>query len=322
MTTLWERPVFSVDGRSYDWSDVVLAAALWGEWNLLAHQAAEGVAWCARADPAAVRVAAEQFRQRRGLLAGDDMRGWLDRWQLTAEEWMDYLRRQTRPPGAPNLAADPDEVAPALHAEAVCSGRLEAWATKLAGQATAAGDEPADDHAPLTLDPVPLGFPPLAPDELSVRMARLRAAERGCLRFESSAVTADAVQREITVNRLAWARLDCQLVAVATEDAAREVALSLRRRERTLDQLATAAGVPTQQETVRLDVAPPELVGARPGEVLGPLRRGPDFLVLEVTGKAEPSVDDPEIRAAAARILTERAVRRLVNERVTWDDPV
>ncbi|HVF13428.1 MAG TPA: hypothetical protein VM942_02455, partial [Acidimicrobiales bacterium] len=269
MKTFWERAVFGVDGDSYDWSDVALAAALWGSWQGLERQVAEGVACRANAtragvvaDAASLRARAEKFRHARRLLSADEMNVWLRRWHLSSEAWMDYLRRAearqataadddgtTHPPPA---TIPGDEVAALMHAEAVCSGRLEAWAGKLAGRAAAhaaveplpvaAGDHASSEDAAGPSAPTPdvtaLGLPPIPSDVRRARTAHLATLDRSFLDYADSVVTPEAILAEVKARLVDWVRLDCEYVTVPGEDAGREVALSLRRRERTLDELA------------------------------------------------------------------------------------
>ncbi len=352
--------MFSVDNDSYDWGDVALAAVQWVSWQALERQVADGVACRARAareglviDTDSLRARAERFRHARRLLSADEMNAWLQRWHLSTEAWMDHLRRAearhaiatgdgktTHPPPAPPIPSHDD--AALMHAEAVCSGRLEAWASKLAGRAAAhAAVEPvpvpvaSGDHASpeeVAGRSAPnagvdaLGLPPIPPDVRQARIAHLATLERSFHRYTDSVVTPEAIVAEVRARQVDWVRLDCEYVTVPAEDAGREVALSLRRRERTLDELAHEAGVDRQRRTLRVDAVAPDLgaalVSARPGEVVGPLRRDHGFLVLEVLAKSEPSPDDPEIREEAARQVLDRAVLHLVNERVVWHDPL
>ena len=75
------RTVFTVDGETYTWADVVAAAEAWGE---------KGQA------PAGARRSVEErataFRRWRGLLSVDDTAAWFARWGVTVPEWLASLR--------------------------------------------------------------------------------------------------------------------------------------------------------------------------------------------------------------------------------------
>ena len=90
-----ERPVFSVGARPVTWGDVVAYAELVGAWDEIAEQAALGACAARHAEVAsdAVDRAAEVFRHEHGLLAADDLEGWLERRGLTVDGWLAYVRR-------------------------------------------------------------------------------------------------------------------------------------------------------------------------------------------------------------------------------------
>ncbi len=98
-----ERPVFSAGERTYAWLDVVQAAEARGEVAALEQDLAAGVAALARVELAAsdVDAAGTEFRRKLGLLAADEMEAWLSHWEITAGDWMGFLRRQSGPRARP-----------------------------------------------------------------------------------------------------------------------------------------------------------------------------------------------------------------------------
>ena len=60
------------------------------------------------------------------------------------------------------------------------------------------------------------------------------------------------------------------------------------------------------------------LVPARPGDLLGPIRDEPDYILVHVEAKFLPHVSDPAARARARASLVARAVDRAVNDLVVW----
>src|SRR5207248_1733163 len=133
--------LFAVGGDVYGWDDVVALAKRRGDWDELAAQVRAGLAALAeleaRGEPLAdeeIDESARQFRYERNLLAADELDAWLDRHRLTAADWRDSVARalaRDRSPGA-DASLPEDEVAAAVWAEGVCSGRLEQLAAELA----------------------------------------------------------------------------------------------------------------------------------------------------------------------------------------------
>ncbi len=62
------------------------------------------------------------------------------------------------------------------------------------------------------------------------------------------------------------------------------------------------------------------LVSASPGELIGPVERADGHMLLQVLGKIEPGVDDPELERRAGALLSARAIERELRNRVQWHD--
>ena len=146
-----ERAVFTVDGRSWSFADVVLAGYLTGRWTRVEREVAAGasairrVALAGTAERPAIRAAESEFRRARKLLAADDLRAWLDRFGLTVEGWREHLRRRLarellgeepvddlEPLSPGRDAADARPPATSVWTEAVCSGDLAGMCRRLA----------------------------------------------------------------------------------------------------------------------------------------------------------------------------------------------
>ena len=98
-----ERPVFSAGERTYAWLDVVQAAEARGDVAALEQDLAAGMAALdgLELDASDVDAAGTEFRRARGLLAAEEMEAWLSHWELTARDWMGFLRRQSGPRARP-----------------------------------------------------------------------------------------------------------------------------------------------------------------------------------------------------------------------------
>jgi hypothetical protein len=288
-----EQPVFTVGERTLHWADVLLWAGRTGAFEALARETAAAAEALERDGPppaAHVREAAAAFRYARHLLAADELEAWLDGWGLTTAEWLDHVRRGLA--GARNsLLQGPARDRDVL-VDAVCSGALEGWARGLAERLAVAPDA--------------------AEDELERRFEAFRAA----------AVTDDAIAHEVDGRRLDWVRVEGEVVAVADADVAREIALCAREDGEPLDELAARAGGELVRLDAYLDDAEPALqaalLGARDGELLGPLGEDGRWLVALARRRTAPSVGDPDIRARAADRVLARALARVVERQVTW----
>jgi hypothetical protein len=316
-----ERAVFTVAGEAYSWVDVVAAARLRGEWPELERAAAESLACLRRLtasgeelDLSVLADAERRFRVPRGLLTGEETVEWLERRQLTAPEWRDYLRRAAaRDRWADELAETVarfpvarEDVQSVLWAEAVCSGFLDEAAAKLAGDAALAAE------AGETMSGARDGA-----------FSRITVAAD---RMLSAAVTPEAVAREVALHRLEWLRVDGVVVELPTEGMAREIAFCVRDDGRPLVEVAVECLVWPRAYRVYLDEAPdgfgPSLLGAGAGDLVGPLRSGDCYALLLVEAKVAPVAADPDVRRKAVERLTARAVERATAANVSWCEPV
>ncbi|MGH2761729.1 MAG: hypothetical protein ACRDL0_08000 [Thermoleophilaceae bacterium] len=315
------RQVFSVDDEGYRWEDVVLAARAWGEWATVESGAAEGVACAHRAAAEGAPFsqddlgsAASAFRYARHLLAGDEMKAWLERWELDVEGWEDFIRRSLmRERWSAELAetaarfpAPAGEVSRALWVDAICSGALEAFAHALAARAAvhAALDPPAE-RAPETA-------------------SRIALLEESFHRFRERVLTSEALEQLVRARETDWLRFQCRALTFPHEGMAREAALCVRDDGMELEEVAGNAGASVERLHVLLEDAEPPLedllVSAGEGELLGPLPVGERFLLVSVDSKTNPSLEDSSIRERAERELVERAVRQEAINRVRWHE--
>jgi hypothetical protein len=130
------------------------------------------------------------------------------------------------------------------------------------------------------------------------------------------------VEREIGARTLDWTRIETESLELSSPDTAREVALCVRVDGRDLVDLAGDAGVPVSRRVLFLEEAQEEglheLLGARPGELVGPVARNGSFLLLQVRSRTLPSAGDPELRRRAVSYVVDHAVSRAFETRVRW----
>ena len=324
MNSLLGQLVFSVGRQQYYWDDVILSARRWGDWADLEKELREGIACLKRLDegeeefdPEALESAANDFRYQRDLLTAEEAEAWLNRWNLSADSWMEYLQRFIlRRKWADQLVeiaaryrVTKKEIHSSLHAEAICSGHLARFARALAARASAyekaveAGwvrDEPKSAEA----------------------TRRIRCLEASYQRFCDHVVDAQGIKNQVDSHRLEWIRVGCRYVLFSQEQMAREAALCARDDGMQLDEVAANASIALQNATLYLDEVEPALrdrfLSAEKGALVGPLNWDKAFGLFLVEDKIIPAVEDPEIKRRAQETLLESAVNREINKRVKW----
>lgn len=285
--------MFSAGERTYVWLDVVRAAEARGEFAVVEHDLAAGMAALdgLELDATDVDAAGAEFRRGRGLLAAEEMEAWLSHWEITARDWVRFLRRRLARGLVPDAAGgEPGE---ALWPEAVCSGALSSWAWELAGRAAAGGEH--DD--------------PDAYEEL-VRRAN----------------TPEARAKALEAKQMDWLRVECDLLELPVEGMAREAALCVREDGLSLDEVAGRAGVQVAERAFLLMHAPTELadplLSARPGDLVGPVSSGDAFFVALVRAKRAPALDDPAIGELLDVEVPRRAIDSEVKKWIRWHEHV
>lgn len=324
MNSLLGQLVFSIGRQQYYWDDVILSARRWGDWADLEKELREGIACLKRLDeaeeefdPEALESAANDFRYERDLLTAEEAEAWLNRWNLSADSWMEYLQRFIlRRKWADQLVeivaryrVTKKEIHSSLHAEAICSGHLARFARALAARASAyekaleAGwvrDEPKSAEA----------------------AGRIRLLEASYQRFCDHVVDAQGIKNQVDSHRLDWIRVGCRYVLFSQEQMAREAALCARDDGMRLDEVAANASIALQNATMYLDEVEPSLrdrfLSAEKGALVGPLNWDKAFGLFLVEDKIIPAVEDPEIKQRAQETLLESAVNREINKRVKW----
>ena len=311
---LTEETVFYVDGLGFSWGDVLLATDLSGASASSAALTQRALA-CERAlaragepvGPEDLRAAATSFRYARNLLSAEELEGWLARWHLELHEWTGHLRREL---SAARFGADKMDISEndeptspaAIAVDAICSGMLEREAARLAVDAALS----TGDSATTGVDRF---------QAIAQLIEAAGEARRGL------AAAAD-VEREIGARALDWTRIELELLEVDDADTAREVVLCVRVDGRPLIEVADEIGVPIERRELYVEQAEheglPELLGAGPGDLVGPVLHNDLFLVAHVLMRTRPSAADPVLRQRAVDYVVEHAVQRAFETRVRW----
>lgn len=339
---VWNRNVFAVGGREYQWIDVLLAALWRGDWHPFDARLRQGLACEAYAydidDPAdqdAVDAATTAFRYDHELLTAEETEAWLERRGLTVDSWSRvFVRTNLRERWADRLdriVADVpitrDEILAELPAEGHCTGAFLAMARQLAARAAVAAFEAEPDAEP-QLDEAQAEavvqqhaalFDPLDPLEYERRLLHVASLEHTYTRTRNASLTPEALKAEVDASRLDWIAVDLDRLRFPERSMVREALLRCGEEGLTLAQLATRINRRVLPDCVQLDdcddVLRQALLSAEPGQLLGPVPQADAFDTIQVRQKTLPSLDVPVIRARAEAAveasLTHRALVRV-----------
>ena len=337
MNALLGAPAFWVGGLAYSWRDVILAAELSGDWGGVVSRAREGLTLLAHAEtgPGAdlisepcIEKRANAFRYERDLETAEEMEAWLSRWGLTASLWIRWLQTDllrahlTLAPGESQPGLDAEAFDAGLMAEAVCSRELERLAGRLAERAAVCEMRKTRFGTCGGPPDLPAGFPacPAGHDDERYRaLARLELCFRA---FLDTVATPAALETHRAAHHFDWARLSYQALRFSSPDQVREAALAVSEDGLTLDEVAVSARSVVEEGSSFLDdleaSVRDRLVGARPGQLVGPVPQDGDWLLYVVRDRVAPSLEDPEVAQRARASLVGSRVTREVTDLVRF----
>jgi hypothetical protein len=338
VSALLPTPAFWVSDRAYPWSDVVLAAELWGDWTRLARRAEEGAAVLAWAEDHAASLTARcletranAFRYERDLETAEDMEAWLRRWGLTAAAWRRWVRMEALrahlclPPGDTHPGFETGAPPAEVLCEAICSGDLERLALRLAERAAVCEMRRRRFGVCDGPDSLPGGYPPCPPGHDAARYLDVVRHDLCYLAFLDEVGTPVALEAHRVAHQLDWVQLSYQALRFPNAEQVREAAWAVSRDGLSLHQVAEAARVVVEERTEFLeDLEGPvreRLVGARPGQLVGPVPQDGDWLLVVVRNREAPSLEDPEVAQRTRASLVSSRVTREVASLVRWPRP-
>jgi len=351
MKSLFGRATFLAGDEPFLWEDVLIASVRSGDWASCERDTSERLA-CARwleaagEEPPASEVAdaAAEFRYARDLIAADDTVEWLGRFGLTAGDWMEFIRAGVAAKLVRNRGALADaqqhqpsasEVSECMPVSLVATGTISRVAQSLAERAaahaylsehgfrdtTASAVESPAPEAEVT-EAVSRVFGELGPTHLADRTRVVSRLDDALTQFGACVIASETLGNLLVAHRLDWIRVAFRSVHFTSEPSAREAFLCVREDGLDLSQVATDAGVEVHQTNRWLDEFElplrDRMLGARAGEVIGPLRENGGFAVHLVDAKRLPTLDDPEVRRRAESRAVTRALAHEVNERIRW----
>jgi hypothetical protein len=344
LQSLWDEPVFAVAGVEYAWIDVALWAMAHGQWPAFEEQLACGLACVTRArvehsEPTEEQLdeAATAFRYERELLAASEITDWLERNDLSLDEWTEYLRRELlRERWHDQLEVvlsryEPSEFDLAANAlaEGVCSKTFDRFREEfssrvalLAAHTAAAEITPPDEDAAIRISQV---FSPWlssrSQDDTRARLMRVLASERQFTALIEEALAQTGLSQIVEQHRWLWQQVELDTVQFATESAAREAILCVTVDRLTLHDVAALARRSAERRLYFADELDADfrdrVFGADHGQLLGPTAVNGHFEVSAIVRRAAPSVTDNRVAARARQCVVDTVIRRAVRDHVT-----
>lgn len=310
--------VFTVANREFGWDEIVIAAEVWNEWQPFIETTRQSLACLQLAEksnqlpkPAEIRDAATAFRYAHNLISAEETNAWLQRWQISVDDWMTYLRgRCLRDRWAGQLdeivaacSISDDSLTAVIKHHAVCSDRLRDWAIKLAGRAAVAARSSDFFTIQSSID-------------------LITHIESEFEQKRQQTITPKLIENQIAHHQLDWICFDCRYLWFAEERVAREAAWCVSEDGLTLDEVAQEAHGEIKSWKVYADEIDvqvrPYFLAARQGEVLGPLKIWQGFPLFSLLNKKLPAVDDPQIRARAEHSILASFTEHAIFEQVKW----
>ncbi len=130
--------------------------------------------------------------------------------------------------------------------------------------------------------------------------------------FVERTATPEALRRNLSEHGVAWLRVECSELVLASEGAARESMLCLRVDGTPLVRLSEQLGERVRSRADYLDDladgSAPLLVSSALGEPVGPFETEDGWRVVVVERRVSPTTDDPELvrRATSAVVRSGR----------------
>ncbi|MFI5311267.1 MAG: hypothetical protein ACHQQ3_08555 [Gemmatimonadales bacterium] len=340
--TVLDAVVFRVDGQAFTRTDVLR----WAERHdaEFARRVRRRLGLAAQADdddPAesAIEKCAENFRYDRGLEDAGAMQQWLEQRAISVETWWEALRRSVLESTAVHSTDEalPETGLDALNAEdwradLCATDLLDSAVRDLASRAavatergragrvsSTAGDASAAPEVSVPWDELGIGDERLA--ECDARLDALAAAWES---WRSAIVTDAALKSVVDHHRLEWLVVDVVLSWWPGADAAREAIWCVKEDGQALEAVSRDAHQPAEPSVLLLEDAPPPLhdvlLAAAPGDVVGPVEVGTQWVVALVKNKRPPSLTEAPVRAAAERAVERNAATPLLDRHVAWPD--
>jgi hypothetical protein len=159
-------------------------------------------------------------------------------------------------------------------------------------------------------------------ERLSSTARRLGRLAESLAGFRAGLLTERAVQDYVSARQLDWIRFDCRIMAFPNQEMAAEAALLLREDGEGFTSVYQAAHARPRVTRFFLDEIDESVhdhfMGARPGDLIGPVRIDDEYILYEVEEKVLPTIRDADVRRRAEEGVLSSALDRQFERRVTW----
>jgi len=345
MPLMLGETAFVFDGREVATGEIVFEAVRCGEWATLEWELVDGIDRLRELERGGIEIGDADlrpplvaWRRERRLLAAEDYHAWLAERELTIEDVSEHLRRRVaveRAGASERRQTDPaDSTAGAAHAEAILSGRLSAWAQRLARRKAARQALLARHVDPER--PSAAAVEKLVEDALTAPGTDLGAESAELLRswagevlelddawkrLTEAVAQQPAIERCVASHHLDWQRLEWEEATFVREDVAAEAAQWVREDGADLALVAAQAnGI--CGEVAAYGYEQPELasllLGAHPSDLVGPMAIEDGWRLVQLRARTAPDTADPTLRARAIEELLEDALAPHLSGRVEW----
>ena len=344
LSSFWDESVFTVGDTDYQWIDVALAAMARGDWPAFERRLEEGLACAEQAEregtaPSAddLESAANDFRYERELIAAAEINAWLERFELSVDDWMSYLARELlrgryltsldelidrHPPSRSQLES-------AAYVEGICSGLFDEFDAALAARAALAATVEHDvtmpeDRFDAVAERIARAnerwLSARTPEDTLARLARVLSIESRYHEVTAAMASPASLADVVQTHRLDWQQIELDTVSFATDHAAREALLCITIDRLSLHDVAALSRLAAERRTWFQDEIDADLrdrlIAVEPGGVLGPIVVNGHFDVTAVVRRTVPSLTDPRVAERAREVVVDAAVRRAVQDRV------
>jgi hypothetical protein len=339
--TVLDAVVFRADGRAFTRSDVLR----WAERHdaAFATRVRRRLVLAALADDdeppeSVVEAVAATFRYDRGLEDADAMRQWLQERHVSVEAWWEALRRsvlETTPARAGDAEPEIRDGAATGEewlADLCATALLDSAVLDVARRVAVSRERGRAEHSSSAVSDASTATEEFVPwDELGVDAgrlaecdARLDALTAAWESWRLGIVTDAALKSVVDHHRLEWLVVDIVLSWWPSADAAREAIWCVKDDGQTLEAVSHEARRPVKLSVLLLEDTPASLhdllLAAAPGDVVGPVEAGTQWVVAWVRNKRPPSLPEARVRAVAERAVERAAAAALLERHIVWPD--
>ncbi|MGZ8851303.1 MAG: hypothetical protein ACXW3E_13380 [Thermoanaerobaculia bacterium] len=266
---------------------------------------------------------ADDLRYKRGLITAGETEEWLDARGMTLDDFSRWIYQSHCGEGrrGPYQSTAPDDFPDLLRIHLWMSDEMDRLASALSRRVAAKRElaEQGDVVETASVKERFLarhGLNELALPAWLAAMGRddswLAAALLGEAAFEqlrASVLTAERRSRKLASIQSSLVKVEIESLQVDSEAAAREASLCVADDGASLSEVASDSGYCAERSELWLDTADDtlsrRLLGASPGDVVGPIHDRGRFHVYQVLRKIAPTLSNPAVLERVDRIIAD-----------------